>query len=159
MKKVVFPGSFDPITFGHLNIIERAASLFDEVVVAVSEVSSKQMLWDLQQRSAMVQAAVSHVPNVRVATFTGLLVDFLKAQNTPLLIRGVRSLMDWNYEHEMSLLNQKLWADVETIYLSAHSEHTVMSSTFVRQVWSLGGDLSNLVPGSVLKLMNHFSSL
>lgn len=159
MKKVVFPGSFDPITFGHLNIIERAASLFDEVVVAVSEVSSKQMLWDLKQRSAMVQAAVSHVPNVRVATFTGLLVDFLKAQDTPLLIRGVRSLMDWNYEHEMSLLNQKLWADVETIYLSAHSEHTVMSSTFVRQVWSLGGDLSNLVPDSVLKLMNHFSSL
>ena len=158
MRKAVFPGSFDPVTMGHINIIERASQLFDEVVIAVSEVSSKQMLWDLSQRKQMMQAAVSHLSNVRVEAFSGLLVDFLKAQNIPLLVRGVRSLMDWNYEHEMSLLNQKLWSDVETIYLSAHSEHTVMSSTFVRQVWTLGGDLSNLVPAPVLKLMHHFSS-
>lgn len=158
MKKVVFPGSFDPMTFGHLNIVERASRLFDEVVVAVSEVSNKQMVWDLQQRCLMAKAAVSHLPNVRVEPFAGLLVDFLQLQRIPLLIRGVRSFMDWNYEHEMSLLNQKLWTEVETIYLSAHSEHTVMSSTFVRQVWSLGGDLKNLVPEPVLKLMHHFSS-
>jgi pantetheine-phosphate adenylyltransferase len=158
MRKAVFPGSFDPVTMGHINIIERASHLFSEVVIAVSEVSSKQMLWDLSQRTQMMEAAVGHLPNVRVEPFSGLLVDFLKAQNIPLLVRGVRSLMDWNYEHEMSLLNQKLWADVETIYLSAHSEHTVMSSTFVRQVWTLGGDLSNLVPAPVLKLMHHFSS-
>jgi pantetheine-phosphate adenylyltransferase len=158
MRKAVFPGSFDPVTMGHVNIIERASCLFGEVVIAVAEVSSKQMLWDLSQRTQMMKAAVSHLPNVRVEAFSGLLVDFLKAQHIPLLVRGVRSLMDWNYEHEMSLLNQKLWAEVETIYLSAHSEHTVMSSTFVRQVWKLGGDLSNLVPAPVLKLMHHFAS-
>jgi pantetheine-phosphate adenylyltransferase len=150
MKKVVFSGVFDPVTFGHVNIIERASKMFPEVIVAVAESSSKQSMWSISERTQLMQLAVEHLKNVKVRSFSGLLVDFLKAQKVNTIIRGVRSVIDWSYEVEMAEVNQKMMPSVETIFLSAQEN---MSSTYVRQIWSLGGDLSSLVPANTLELM------
>jgi pantetheine-phosphate adenylyltransferase len=153
MKKVVFSGVFDPVTFGHVNIIERAAKMFPEVIVAVAESSSKQSMWSVAQRTQLMQVAVEHLTNVKVRSFSGLLVDFLKAQKVTTIIRGVRSVIDWSYEVEMADINHKMMPDVETLFLSAQEN---MSSTYVRQIWGLGGNVSSLVPPKTLELMKKF---
>ncbi len=155
MKKVVFSGVFDPVTFGHVNLIERASKLFPEVIVAVAESSSKEPMWNIAQRTQLMQVAIEHITNVKVRSFSGLLVDFLKSQKATTIIRGVRSVVDWGYEVEMAEVNKRLMPDVETLFLSAQEN---MSSTYVRQIWQLGGDVSSLVPSKTLELMKKFSA-
>jgi pantetheine-phosphate adenylyltransferase len=154
MKKVVFSGVFDPVTLGHVNLIERASKLFPEVIVAVAESSSKQPMWNIAQRTQFMQVAVEHIINVKVRSFSGLLVDFLKSQKTTTIIRGIRSVVDWGYEVEMAEINKRLMPSVETLFIAAQEN---MSSTFVRQIWSLDGDVSSLVPAQTLELMKKFS--
>jgi len=154
MKKVVFSGVFDPVTIGHVNFIMRAAQIFPEVVVAVAEHSAKLPLWTIAQRTQMMQAAIEHLTNVKVRSFSGLLVDFMKAQKATTIIRGVRSVVDWSYEIEMAAINKRIMPAVETIFLPAEEN---ISSSFVRQIYALRGDISTLVPANTLELINKFN--
>lgn len=154
MQKVVFSGVFDPVTIGHLNLIERISKLFPKVIIAVAESSSKNPKWHFTQRTLLMKAAVEHLTNVEVMPFSGLLVDFLKAHQVNMIIRGIRSVTDWAYEQEMAQINQKLMPEIETLFLPA--EHPI-SSTYVRQIWELGGDISALVSPKVHKLIKAFN--
>jgi pantetheine-phosphate adenylyltransferase len=153
MKKVVFPGSFDPPTLGHLSIIERGTALFDELHVAVAQnpSTSKKTRWSIEQRLAMMRASVQHLPNVYVHSFSGLLVDFLQKNKMPTIIRGLRSAKDWEYETELFQVHKILWPEVEMICLAADLKFTTVSSSFVREILHYGGDISKLVPQSVLE--------
>ncbi len=153
MQKVVFSGVFDPVTIGHLNLIERISKLYPEVLVAVAQSSSKNPKWDLKQRTLLMQTAVEHLDNVTVMSFSGLLVDFLKTQNANIIIRGIRSVIDWSYEQEMAQINQTLMPHLETLFLPA--KHLI-SSTYVRQIWELGGDISAFVPAKTLEILKSF---
>lgn len=154
MQKVVFSGVFDPVTIGHLNLIERATKLFPKVIIAIAESSSKTPQWSLTQRTSLMKTAVDHLEQVEVIPFSGLLVDFLKTQQVNIIIRGIRSVTDWAYEQEMAQINQKLMPNLETLFLPAEQ---LISSTYVRQIWALGGDVSTLVPPKVLQLMKDFT--
>jgi pantetheine-phosphate adenylyltransferase len=158
MTKVVFPGSFDPVTVGHLSVIERSCSIFSEVHIAMAENLSthKKNMWPIEQRTQMMLAAVSPFSNVIVHQFNGLLVDFLKKLDIPLIIRGVRCANDWNYESELFQVHKILWPEVEMLCLASDAKFDVVSSTFVREIWSLGGNVSQLVPPAVLTLMKKF---
>jgi len=153
MQQVVFSGVFDPVTMGHLNLIERIAKIFPKVIIGVAKSSSKNPKWDLTQRTMLLKTAVEHLTNVEVIPFSGLLVDFLKAQNVNIIIRGIRSVIDWSYEQEMAQINQKLMPQIETLFLPAEQ---LISSTYVRQIWELGGDVSALVPPKALTLLKSF---
>lgn len=155
MQKVVFSGVFDPVTLGHLNLIERMAQLFPKVIIAIAQSSSKNPKWSLEQRTTFMKSAVAHLDNIEVMPFSGLLVDFLKNQQAKIIIRGVRSIIDWSYEQEMAQINQMLMPELETLFLPAQHQ---ISSTYVRQIWELDGDISSLVPPKVLELMKTFKN-
>jgi pantetheine-phosphate adenylyltransferase len=150
MKKIIFPGSFNPVTLGHVNIIERASKMTDTLIVAVAEVSGKQFMWSLKDRIHFLEKSLEHLSNVQVYGFSGLLVDFLKAQDAHIVLRGLRSVVDWGYEVEMACVNRKLLPSLETIFLSAEEQ---VSSTLVRQVHALGGDIRPFVPKAILDLL------
>lgn len=148
MKKhtvAIYPGTFDPITLGHEDIVRRASTLFDEVVVAVAHAHHKKTMFDLDARIAMVQAALAEVDNVRVVGFAGLLRDFASAQGGNVLVRGVRTGSDFDYEFQMAGMNRHLMPEVETVFFTPSNPHQFTSSTFVREIASLGGDVSALV--------------
>lgn len=155
--KVVFPGSFDPLTFGHLSIIERASALFEEVHIAVAAQPStvKQTRWSIQQRLQMVEAAVGHIDRVKVHQFSGLLVTFLKQLGVATILRGVRSAKDWEFETELYQVHKILWPEVEMICLAADSRFTTVSSSFVREILHYHGDISKLVPSEVYRLIKE----
>lgn len=157
MTKVVFPGCFDPVTVGHLSVIERASRLFSEVHIAIVENQStaKQLMWSIEERTKFMQEAVSHIPKVTVHVFSGLLVHFLKQLQIPVIIRGVRSAVDWNYESELFQVHQILWPEIEMLGLPSLAQYDVVSSSFVREIWKLGGDISAMVPPKVLELMQE----
>lgn len=153
--KVVFPGSFDPITLGHLSIIERAHALFDEVHIAVSAQPStvKQTRWSIERRMQMVAATVQDFKRVKVHQFSGLLVTFLQELGVATIVRGVRSAKDWEYETELYQVHKILWPEVEMICLAADPKFSTVSSSFVREILYYQGDISKLVPSSVHALM------
>jgi len=155
MTKVVFPGSFDPVTVGHVSIIERASKLFSEVHIAISEnpSSSKAPMWSIDSRKKFMQTAIAHLSNVKVHVFSGLLVDYLKQIKIPVIIRGVRSAVDWNFEAELFQVHKILWSDVEMICLRSDAQYDVVSSTYVREIFRYGGDIRSLVPASVYPLI------
>lgn len=155
MTKVVFPGSFDPVTVGHVSIIERASKLFSEVHIAISEnpSSSKAPMWSIDSRKLFMQTAIAHLPNVKVLVFSGLLVEYLKKIKIPVIIRGVRSAADWNFESELFQVHKILWPDVEMICLRSDSKYDVISSTYVREILRYEGDISSLVPPAVHDLI------
>jgi pantetheine-phosphate adenylyltransferase len=158
MKKVVFPGSFDPPTLGHLSIIERASLLFDEVHIALAEKpsTSKQTRWTIEQRRKMMDACIHHLKNIHVHQFSGLLVNFLQDNKISTIIRGVRSTKDWEFEMELFQVHKVLWPEVEMVCLAADQKYNTVSSSFVREILHYGGDVSKLVPESVLKLIRSF---
>ncbi len=142
----VYPGSFDPTTNGHLDVIQRAATTFDRLVVAVGRNSSKTPLFSPEERVELLRRCCSPWPNVSVTTFDGMLVNFARAQGAQVLIKGLRAVSDFEYEFQMALANRHLAADIETLFMMASAEHLYLSSSIVKEIARLGGDISALVP-------------
>jgi len=142
------PGTFDPVTNGHLDIIARSAGLFDPLVVAVLENPGKSPVFPVEERLAMLKDALDDLPNVQVATFSGLLVDFARARGITLVVKGIRAASDFDYELQMAQMNQRL-SDIDTFFISTSPQHSFLSSSLVREVARFGGDVSSMVPPGV----------
>jgi len=152
MAEAVFPGSFDPVTHGHIDIITRAASIFDSVTVAILNHPDKVGFFTVPERMAMLEEQVREIsPHVRVDCFSGLLVDYLAARKARVIIRGLRAISDYDYEVQMALMNKSLREDIETVFLVAREANSFISSSIVRQVATLGGDISKFVPKNVVQ--------
>jgi pantetheine-phosphate adenylyltransferase len=155
MKRAVYPGSFDPITNGHLDVIERARKLFDEVTVAVAYNDEKQPLFTLEERLDLLKETVGQIEHVRIAQFDGLLVEFAASHEANAVIRGLRAVSDFEFEFQMALMNRKLNGNVETIFLMPKEEYTYLSSRLVKEIARLGGDISKFVPQVVAKALRQ----
>lgn len=153
MKRAIYPGSFDPVTNGHLDVVERARKLFDEVIVAVAHNDEKQPMFTLQERLDFLQNTLGKIDNVRIAYFEGLLVDFAVTEKAGAVIRGLRAISDFEFEFQMALMNRKLEGAVETIFLMPKEEYTYLSSRIVKEIARLGGDISKFVPPLVVKAL------
>ena len=152
MKKIaVYAGSFDPVTYGHIDIIKRAAKVFDCVIVAVVRNAAKKPLFTVKQRVIMLRKVTSNIPNTRVEEFSGLLVDYVSKKGASILIRGLRMVSDFEYEFQMALTNRKLNEKIETIFLMPKDSYSYFSSTLIKEAASLGADLSNFVPPFIEK--------
>jgi len=149
----VYPGSFDPITNGHLDIIRRAAQLFDRVIVAVARNAEKTPLFDAHERLSLTRKAVATLPNVSVDEFDGLLVNYARKKRAAVIVRGLRAMSDFEFEFQLSLMNRKLAEDIETIFLMTKDEYTFISSRLVKEICSLGGNVSEFVPRDVERAM------
>lgn len=146
----LYPGSFDILTFGHLDIIQRGRKLFDRLIVAVAVNSAKSPTFTIQERVDILRDVTRRFGNVEVTTFTGLTVTFAQAQNAQFMIRGLRAVSDFDFELQLAITNQQLVRDVETIFLAPSPEYIFLSSSLVREVWRLGGDVSGFIPPEVL---------
>jgi pantetheine-phosphate adenylyltransferase len=153
MKRAIYPGSFDPVTNGHLDVIERARKLFDEVVVAVAHNDEKQALFSLEDRLDLLNQSIGKAGNVRIAQFDGLLVEFAAAEKASAVVRGLRAVSDFEFEFQMALMNRKLDSEVETIFLMPKEEYTYLSSRIIKEIARLGGDVSSFVPAVVAKAL------
>ena len=149
MRRAIYPGSFDPVTNGHLDVIERARKLFDQVIVAVAHNEEKQPLFTLDERLDLLQQTVGMIDSVRIAHFDGLLVDFAVEQGAVAVVRGLRAVSDFEFEFQMALMNRKLQGAVETIFLMPKEEYTYLSSRIVKEIARLGGDIAIFVPPHV----------
>jgi pantetheine-phosphate adenylyltransferase len=149
MRTAVYPGSFDPITNGHLDVIQRAAKLFDRVIVAVAKNESKNPFFSMSQRQDLCAQAVSHLPNVTVDAFTGLLVEYMEKVQGDAVVRGLRAVSDFEFEFQLALMNRKLNERVETIFMMPKDTYTFISSRLVKEIARLGGDVSSFVPKTV----------
>lgn len=155
IKKVLYAGSFDPITNGHLNLIKRAANLGDHLIVGVIQNQSKKPFFTTEERMEMIRAATSSIPNVEVDHFTGLLADYVKRNNIDVVVRGLRVSMDFEYEIQMAQMNARLYQNVETIFLMTSPDYSFVSSSIVKEVFTLNGDITGLVPDIVLEYMKR----
>ena len=149
MRHCIYPGTFDPITYGHLDVLSRAAKLFDRVTVAIAENAGKTPLFSAADRLAMVRPNVADFPNVFVTSFNGLLVDFAVAQEATAIIRGLRALSDFEFEFNMALMNRHLEPRIETIFVMPNEQFSYTSSSLVKQVAQFGGDITHFVPTNV----------
>ena len=152
MKKAIYPGSFDPVTYGHIDIIERAADIFDELIVAVLNNSAKQPLFSIDERVNILQEVLKGIPNIRILSYEGLLVDFAMECNANVIVRGLRAVTDFEYELQLAQTNSVLNEGVDTIFLTTSLEYAYLSSSTVREVASYGGDIAKFVPPLVQKL-------
>ncbi len=148
-KAAIYPGTFDPLTLGHLDVIQRAAHIFNPLMVAVTETTKKTALFSLEERLQLAREAVKNLKGVDVVPFRGLLVDFARKNKVAVLVRGLRAFSDFEYEFQMALSNRKLASDVETVFLMTSETYSYISSSVVREVADLGGDTSELVPPNV----------
>ena len=154
MRKAIYPGSFDPMTYGHLDIIQRAAKIFDELTVSVLNNKLKTPLFSVEERVKILQEAVKDMPNVKVESFSGLLVDYAKSRDVPVVIRGLRAITDFEYELQNAQTNAKLSrGDLETMFLTTSLEYAYLSSSSVKEIASFNGDISMCVPDFVAKLV------
>jgi pantetheine-phosphate adenylyltransferase len=153
MRRAIYPGSFDPVTNGHLDVIARARKLFDEVIVAVAHNVEKMPLFTLDERLQMLRDALGSESGVRVGQFEGLLVEFAVAENANAVIRGLRAVSDFEFEFQMALMNRKLQSKVETIFLMPKEDYTYLSSRLVKEIARLGGDVSAFVPAAAAKAL------
>ncbi|MDX1583411.1 MAG: pantetheine-phosphate adenylyltransferase [Thermoanaerobaculia bacterium] len=151
MTKAVYPGSFDPITNGHVDIIERGARIFDRVTIGVLMNEEKNPLFTADERMELIRKAVGHVANVEVQKFSGLLVKFMEEVEAEIVVRGIRAVSDYEYELQMALMNRGLSPNVETLFMLPSVEYTYVSSRLIKEVYRLGGDVSDLVPANVLE--------
>ena len=150
MKNIaIYPGSFDPCTNGHLDIIERSSTIFEKVIVAVLVNSSKTPTFTVEERIELLKAATSHIPNVEVVGFNGLLAQFAYQQNAKVIVKGLRAVSDFEYEFQMSLTNNKLNPNVETLFMTTKSENMYISSSIVREVARYGGSIEDMVPEAI----------
>jgi pantetheine-phosphate adenylyltransferase len=148
--KAIYPGSFDPLTNGHLDLIARAAKIFDHLVVAILRNSSKNPLFTVEERVAMLSEGIAEFDNVSISTFDGLLVEFAREQRAHAVVRGIRAISDYEYEFQMALMNRRLSPDVETIFLMPDAKYSFVSSRLVKEVFELGGSIDGLVPKFVI---------
>ena len=155
MIRALTPGTFDPITEGHLDVISRAAQLVDEIIVAVAVSDKKKPLFSLEERCELVRQATAHLPNVRVEPFDGLLVDFARKMDAEILIKGLRAITDFEYEFQQALINKSLYPDAETMFLCAKGENMFLSSSMVKEVAKLKGDLNGFVPVGIVDLIEN----
>jgi pantetheine-phosphate adenylyltransferase len=153
IRRAIYPGSFDPVTNGHLDVIDRARKLFDEVIVAVAHNDQKHPLFTLEERLKLLQSTIGRMKNVEIAPLDGLLVDFAVARKATAVIRGLRAISDFEFEFQMALMNRKLEAAVETIFLMPKEEYTYLSSRIVKEIARLGGDVTDFVPPRVAKAL------
>jgi pantetheine-phosphate adenylyltransferase len=155
MRHCLYPGTFDPITFGHLDVLERAARLFDKVTVSVAANPGKGPLFSQERRVELVRAVTAHLPNVQAVPFDGLLVDFARKQNAIAVIRGIRALSDFEFEFNMALMNRHLEPTLETIFVMPRETYSYTSSNLVKQVARLGGDVSHFVPSLIVDALRE----
>ena len=151
IRRAVYPGSFDPVTLGHIDIIERAAEIVDELIVGVLVNKGKNPLFSVQERVNMLQIVTKEIPKIRVESFDGLLVDFLKLKDAEFVIRGLRAITDFEYELQMAQTNRIMSPDTDTIFLTTNLKYAYLNSTTVKEVASYGGDISKFVPEFVAK--------
>jgi pantetheine-phosphate adenylyltransferase len=149
MRTAIYPGSFDPLTNGHLDVIERAVKLFDRVVVAVARNEGKQPMFDLEERLDLVRGAIKNIPNVEADSFDSLLVDYVNQRNAQAIVRGLRAVSDFEFEFQLALMNRKLNEKVETIFMMPKDTYTFLSSRIIKEIARLGGDISAFVPAHV----------
>lgn len=154
MRRCLCPGSFDPVTNGHLDVIERAASLFDEVVVAVLVNVAKKGLFTVDERIDLLEKACAHLPGVRIESFEGLLVDFARQRGIPAVVKGLRAVTDFDYELQMAQMNHRL-TGLETLFVATNPDYSFLSSSLVKEVASYGGDVAGLVPDVVLQRLHE----
>ena len=149
MRTVIYPGSFDPLTNGHLDLVQRATKLFDQVIVAVARNESKHPLFSLPERLALVQKSIQHLPNVSADSFDGLLVDYVERVSGHAVMRGLRAVSDFEFEFQLALMNRKLNERIETIFMMPKDTYTFLSSRIVKEIARFGGDVSAFVPPQV----------
>jgi pantetheine-phosphate adenylyltransferase len=150
MRRIVYPGTFDPITFGHVDLVGRALQLFDEVVLAIAADSTKKPLFSIEERMELAEKALANFGSkVRVTTFNGLLIDFVKKEKSRAILRGLRAISDFEFEFQMALMNRKLNDSIETLFLMPRGAYTYLSSTIIKEIGRLGGELSAFVPKHV----------
>lgn len=154
MRTVIYPGSFDPLTNGHLDVVERAAKLFDTVIVAVAKNDGKNPLFSLAERHKLVKSCIGHLPNVQTDTFDGLLVEYAENRSSCAIIRGLRAVSDFEFEFQLALMNRKLNGRVETIFMMPKDTYTFLSSRIVKEIARLGGDVSPFVPPTVREALS-----
>ena len=154
-RKCIYPGTFDPITNGHLDVIERAIKIFDKVIVAVAASESKQPYYSLKKRIEMVKISTAKLKNIEVMGFDNLLVDFAKSHGINVVIRGLRAVSDFEYELQIGYANAALWDELETVYLMPSLKNAFISSSIVRSVLSHDGDVSRLVPSEILEILKR----
>ncbi len=153
INRVVYPGTFDPITRGHEDLVRRASTLFDEMIVAVADSRGKRPFFDVDERVAMAKETLAAFPNVRVEGFSGLLMEFLRKHDAKIILRGLRAVSDFEYEFQMAGMNRNLYPDVETLFLTPAEQYMFISATMVREIASLGGDVSPFVNAAVIPHM------
>lgn len=155
MNKVIYPGTFDPITNGHTDLVERAARLFDRVVVAVADSPRKKPLLDLEERVSLAEAALRHLPNVEVRGFSNLLAEFVQQQGVNVILRGLRAVSDFEYEFQLADMNRHLAPGVESIFLTPANHLSYISSSLIREIASLGGSVAEFVPAHVAERLTE----
>lgn len=153
MKRAIYPGTFDPVTYGHLDIVNRGLSIFDEIIIAVAADSQKKTLFTVEERIDMIRRAIGEMPRVSVESFKGLLVRHIEGKNAHAIIRGLREVSVFEYEFQMALMNRKLNKNIETIFLMSNEKYTYLTSSIVKEVAFLGGDVKAFVPPYVRSLL------
>lgn len=157
MRVAVYPGSFDPVTLGHLDVIERSAKIVDKLIVGVLNNNSKTPLFSVEERVSMLKEVTKHIPNVEIISFSGLLVDFAQQNNVNIIVRGLRAITDFEYELQLSQTNRIVNPEVDTIFLTTNLQYAYLSSSIVKEVAMYGGDVSRFVPEYVIdKIYNKF---
>ena len=154
MKKIaIYPGSFDPITNGHVDLIKRASKIFDEVIIAITQNANKSSFLSIDQRVGAVESSIDSLSNTRVLSFNSLLVDFARDHDAQIIIRGLRAISDFEYEFQLSGMNKRLNPEIETLFMTPSEEFANISSSLVREILSLGGDISPFVPSQVKTIL------
>jgi len=154
-KTAIYPGSFDPVTYGHIDLIKRATQIHDKVIIAVANNSHKSPLFSIEERLDMIKEATKDIEGIEVESFDGLVIDYAKKRKVKILIRGLRMISDFEYEFQMALTNRRLSTDVETVFLMPSEQYSYLSSTLLKEAASLGADLSSFVPAFVAKRLKN----
>ncbi len=154
-KTAIYPGSFDPVTFGHIDLIQRSTEIFDKVIVAVARNAHKKPLFTIEERIDMLRQSVKNIPRVEIDTFDGLVVDYVRKKKTNVMIRGLRMISDFEYEFQMVLTNRRLAQDIETVFLMPSENYSFLSSRLLKEAGALGADLSSFVPEYVGKKLKE----
>lgn len=155
MLKAIYPGSFDPVTFGHLDVIKRSSRIVDELIVGVLNNNAKRPLFSVEERVKMLEETTKELTNVKIVPFEGLLIEFARKMGARVVVRGLRAITDFEYELQMSQTNHKLEPNVETMFLTTSIEYSYLSSTTVKEVAAFGGDISQFVPKAVIERLEH----